>query len=532
MSEVTKATTGQLTPKGKLITLGIGALLGVVIFSLATNAATIAYSSLAFGDLTKSDQLTVGSRFRYDFGVYSPQPGQSFYVVTTVEGMTTAGDPVYGDPIVAAKLGSGATWYNWSIKAYWMTGVEAKSLYGKNNTGNPLWDNGIRYLFEGYSLRHTYEIADSADWSRDGSRVIARPQFVQLGSIASQSGVTFSNTTTATTGRYEVRALVAGMTLFAYQRNGVIFNYDPATGLLLHMYFSDPVTGVSAEWGVTQYNAPLRYLPVSDPSKVSPPEFEFVTGEDSSDGYIEFSKEQTFRSWTISIASSNTSVVANMPATKFANGPVPINVTNVGTCTINVTVIGDYFGVNSLPVSKAFVVTKSPPPGDKVGSTTVTSATTFADGIEVEWTAVENASEYLVYANGTFVGKTGQTSFTFNPTEIGDYSIFVIVTSTIHAESSDPSNIVDVFYNRTAAIFAGSYLSPEIPTTSDYTVFIILVIVVVAGIIVTYVLAKRGILQTVAKTVKSRAKSTGATIRSKTKPKAAGSSTTVQPRRK
>ena len=507
-----KPTTQQLTPQGKAWTFAIGALIGVVVFSLATNAAAIAYSSLAIGDISKPDQFTVGSWFRYDFGAYSPQPGQSFYVVTKIESITTAGDSVLGDPLVASKLGAGASWYNWSIKAYWMTGVEAKSLYGKNNTGNPLWDNGARFLFEGYAKRHTYSTADVNDQTMATSAAISRPQFVDMGFANNPSSMTFSNTSAGTSGQFEHRKLIAGIGMWSYSRSQSSPNqyytaaYDPDSGLLLFIY-ANTVTGTlysSMEWGITQYSAGVRYIPVTDPASVAVPDFSFVTGIDSSTGYIEFSKAQTYRAWKVTVESNDTSVVANMPQTRFVSDPIPINATSVGSAQINVTVIGDYFGVDSLPTMRSFIVTKAAPPADKVGATTITSSFVTSDAIHLGWNSVENASKYLVYANDTFIGMTGMTNFSFHPSVNGDYDIFIIVTSTVHAVSSDPSNIKTVNF-APSAVFSGEYaVPPPAEQPLDYMALILIVIVVVAGMVVSYILWKQGIIQKASVSIKSK----------------------------
>lgn len=507
MSEIKKQTIRQLTTNGKLITFGVGALLGVLVFAFATNAAAIAFSSLAIGDISKPDQFAVGSWFRYDFGTYNPQPGQSFYIVTKIESITTAGDPVLGDPLVASKLGNDASWYNWSIKAYWMTGVEAKSLYGKNSTGNPLWDDFARFLFEGYAMRHTYTIEGVVDQSFTNRAVISRPQFIDMKIINNPYESWYGNTTAYTTGWWAHRAVTAGIHMITYQKvSGSAYftnGYDIDSGLLLFGCAGTGYFGV--EWALTQYSAGVRYIPVINASQVAPPIFNFVNGVDSSIGYIEFSKAQTYRAWKVTIVSNDTTIVQNMPQTKFVERMIPINVTNVGVVIINVTVIGDYFGVDSLSVTKLFIITRSGPSSDKVNTTIVTSVVATSDSIIVKWNLVVNASEYLVFANNTFVGKTGFTEFSFHPKVNGLFDIFVIVTSTIHAESSDPSNIKTVNYTH-SGLFVGEYATPP-PVTdpTNYIVFMIIVIVIVTGLVVSYMLWKQSTIQKVGKLVKSTA---------------------------
>lgn len=337
----------------------------------------------SIGAATNKDAFDVGSWFRYDYSLMS-EAVSSFYVVTNITGITTAGDPIWGDSVAASVLGSNARWYKWSIKVYnKVTSVEVPSSVYKTTLE---WTYHLRFLIDGYSNRSLITINNIVKTDRYHT---ARPMFVSYGLTSSDTAILG-----AIGGIF---SSLEGKSLFLYPSQTA---YDTDTGILLYMrrtqsnyqYHFLVLTGFSVK-------NPLSPVVTPPPAK---PLFDLVTPSPS-DGVTSTAKRIVITNhdpsvlYEMSILSTNSSVIASygMPTIPFSSGTYDLNVLKPGTTTLTIKIRAVKSGIRSDFTTIAFSVDTRPAviPPTAVPSQpglTVTPAATTNGTIVLTWTSSSN----------------------------------------------------------------------------------------------------------------------------------------------
>jgi len=469
------ATEKQRAWAVTIIFLVASGISGYVLFSFGSTAVAKEFSSLAIGSINTRDQFTNGSWFRYDSGGNQYfEVGQRMYFVTQIVNVTTAGNPINGDPLVFQKIGD-AKWYVWSIKVYWMDGTEAKSLYGKNNTGYFNWDNYIRFVVEAYAKRSTYTynnvLATTSVGYWGALSPVLRPMFVEY-TPPSNGQTSFLNTTAWTTGVYAYRAMIAGRTTYQYSIGGGggglnCIWYDTDTGLLFGLSNSQGLP--AGEWMLSAYsiNNPAAAV-VNPPVKPSismtlQQGIDSIDQSKSIDYYISFGTS-LFDSVDLGIESTNQSVLTNANVTISANTyPITLN----GNTPINITVTtrSTRYGLRSDSTTQVFSLIKLVRSSKIAATSSIGAVYTAGDeSITIEWKPVVDASGYEVFVNGSYYDTVTTNITQYHPTENGSY-VFTVITETNLPgyNSSDLSTTVTVAFATTAKPFNETYADVPMP---------------------------------------------------------------------
>jgi len=360
-------------------------------------------SGLSIGTAATQNSFGVGTWFRYDDYVapgftFSGQ-GATHYVITNITGITTAGDPINGDPMAASVLGASAKWYIWNISVYAKTTnvLVSSSVVSTLYAWNPFY----QYLINGYKNRLS---VTPANYVCTNQFNMTRPMFVNANAyISSGSSIRDSYFTGLDKSTASIFWYVYNKSAYIYSIPSTTFSvavaYDIDTGILLWMW-------AYGRW-FTLNGFSIKNPLASTMIPPSNPQISLVNTAPSdststTNWGITITNHDLTANYEMYFLSSNQSVIKSEP--KPTSGVAPIifstqtynlNVLAVGTTTLSVYIRAVKFGLfsnysivtylfSSKPNGIPSIVTIAP---SAPTSVVVTRYDTFNGTAFLSWTA-------------------------------------------------------------------------------------------------------------------------------------------------
>ena len=416
----------------------------------------------SLGGISTPEDIQVGTWFRYDLA-------QSRILT-----MSSLGWKTVGKPYVIVNCTARTTWdelddktagassrvaYNWSIKVFWESGLEAKELYN-GSIRNDHYTFLMKVLMDAYtnaSKTQTVSVYKylrphidpkvpgwagaepfASSWTFFGSVYNHLPGLVQIGEIPIGYQITVFDGGTMK----EI-----GGTFNENRTYGAEILYDPGTGILWSFAVADyneQNSGYQQWIYLTAYGGKdikkiyeIKTLVMPDPKLV------IYKAYNMSFEY-ELCINALFETARINITSNDTGAFKNVTNAMADRTIFPLDID--GNVELNITVITKYIYFVSNPVS-ILVVLKYPYAGNRISPVTLDSVVKIGNSLNITWTGNKNAFQYRIFINDTqFGGAVTENNTIIRPDMEGDLNITVVADSRKYMHSSLPSNGIIVSF--------------------------------------------------------------------------------------
>lgn len=418
--------------------------------------------SASLGGISTPEDIQVGTWFRYDLSQ------------SRISTLSSVGWKSVGKPHVIVNCTARTTWnelndktagassrvaYNWSIKVFWESGLEAKELYN-GSIRNDHYTLLMKVLMDAYanaSKTQTLPVYKylrphidpkvpgwagakqfATSWTFYGSLYNFLPGLVQIGEVAIGYQILMS-------ASHTMKEI--GGTFNENRTYGAEIVYDPGTGMLWSFAVAD-YNEKNSGWQqwiyLTAYGGKnviktgeIKTLVMPDPKlvlyKAYGKSFEYEL-------YI----DATFNTARINITSNDTGAFKNVTNAMADRTIFPLDID--GNVELNITVITKYNYIVSNPVS-ILVVLKYPYAGNRISPVTLDSVVKIGNSLNITWTGNKSAFQYRIFINDTqFGGAVTENNTIIRPDMEGDLNITVVADSRKYMHSSFPSNGIIVSF--------------------------------------------------------------------------------------